>query len=156
GSDRGGRQRPLPKRAGDRQAHGRADHRRAAREGRRERRYGPRRVAASRPPWRRGVADRAANARPPRPARAWIRTPRGRSAAARGRRRERRGADRAGAAGRAGELVMEAATRIQTPYLVAEDELDRSLRPRRLRDFVGQQALREQLGVAITAAGGRG
>src|SRR5262245_8471611 len=51
---------------------------------------------------------------------------------------------------------MEAATRIQTPYLVGEDELDRSLRPRRLRDFVGQQALREQLGVAITAAGGRG
>ena len=51
---------------------------------------------------------------------------------------------------------MESATRIQTPYLVAEDELDRSLRPRRLRDFVGQEALREQLAVAITAAGGRG
>jgi Holliday junction DNA helicase RuvB len=51
---------------------------------------------------------------------------------------------------------MEAATRIQTPYLVAEDELDRSLRPRRLRDFVGQEALREQLAVAIAAAGGRG
>ena len=51
---------------------------------------------------------------------------------------------------------MEAATRIQTPYLVPEDELDRSLRPRRLRDFVGQEALREQLAVAIAAAGGRG
>jgi Holliday junction DNA helicase RuvB len=50
---------------------------------------------------------------------------------------------------------MEAATRIQTPYLVPEDELDRSLRPRRLRDFVGQEALREQLAVAIAAAGGR-
>ena len=50
---------------------------------------------------------------------------------------------------------MEAATRIQTPYLVGEDETDRSLRPRRLRDFVGQEALREQLAVAITAAGGR-
>ena len=50
---------------------------------------------------------------------------------------------------------MEAATRIQTPYLVGEDEVDRSLRPRRLRDFVGQEALREQLAVAITAAGGR-
>ena len=50
---------------------------------------------------------------------------------------------------------MEAATRIQTPYLVGEDEIDRSLRPRRLRDFVGQEALREQLAVAITAAGGR-
>ena len=51
---------------------------------------------------------------------------------------------------------MEAATRIQTPYLVGEDEIDRSLRPRRLRDFVGQEALREQLAVAIAAAGGRG
>src|SRR6516162_7865907 len=50
---------------------------------------------------------------------------------------------------------MEAAARVQTPYLVPEDELDRSLRPRRLRDFVGQEALREQLAVAITAAGGR-
>jgi Holliday junction DNA helicase RuvB len=51
---------------------------------------------------------------------------------------------------------METATRIQTPYLAAEDELDRSLRPRRLNDFVGQEALREQLAVAIAAAGGRG
>ena len=51
---------------------------------------------------------------------------------------------------------MEAGARIQTPYLVAEDELDRSLRPRRLCDFVGQEALREQLAVAIAAAGGRG
>jgi holliday junction DNA helicase RuvB len=46
--------------------------------------------------------------------------------------------------------------RIQTPYLVAEDELDRSLRPRRLQDFVGQEALREQLAVAIEAATARG
>ncbi len=46
--------------------------------------------------------------------------------------------------------------RIQTPYLVPEDELDRSLRPRRLADFVGQQTLREQLAVAIEAAGARG
>ena len=44
------------------------------------------------------------------------------------------------------------AERIQTPYLVAEDELDRSLRPRRLEEFVGQEALREQLAVAIEAA----
>ena len=48
------------------------------------------------------------------------------------------------------------ATRIQTPYLVPEDELDRSLRPQRLRDFVGQEVLREQLAVAIEAAGARG
>ncbi len=46
--------------------------------------------------------------------------------------------------------------RIQTPYLVAEDDLDRSLRPRRLSEFVGQSVLREQLAVAIEAAGARG
>jgi holliday junction DNA helicase RuvB len=48
--------------------------------------------------------------------------------------------------------------RIQTPYAVEEDEeeLDRSLRPRRLADFVGQDALREQLAVAIEAAVARG
>jgi holliday junction DNA helicase RuvB len=46
--------------------------------------------------------------------------------------------------------------RIQTPYLTEEDELDRSLRPRRLEEFVGQEALRAQLGVAIEAARGRG
>ena len=46
--------------------------------------------------------------------------------------------------------------RIQTPYLVAEDELDRSLRPRVLDDFVGQAVLREQLTVAIEAARARG
>src|ERR1700691_4075442 len=50
----------------------------------------------------------------------------------------------------------ETLARIQTPYLVAEDELDRSLRPRRLDEFVGQEALREQLAVAIEACGARG
>ena len=49
-----------------------------------------------------------------------------------------------------------AATRLQTPYLAPEDELDRSLRPQRLQDFVGQQPLREQLAVAIEAASARG
>jgi Holliday junction DNA helicase RuvB len=52
--------------------------------------------------------------------------------------------------------MTETAPRIQTPYLVSEDELDRSLRPRRLEDFVGQEALREQLSVAIEAATARG
>jgi Holliday junction DNA helicase RuvB len=47
-------------------------------------------------------------------------------------------------------------SRIQTPYLIEEDELDRSLRPRRLQDFVGQDTLREQLTVAIEAASARG
>jgi Holliday junction DNA helicase RuvB len=51
---------------------------------------------------------------------------------------------------------MTEAARIQTPYLVPEDELDRSLRPRRLDDFVGQESLREQLAVAIEAAAARG
>src|SRR6202051_5063084 len=46
--------------------------------------------------------------------------------------------------------------RIQPPYLVPEDELDRSLRPRRLQDFVGQDQLREQLAVAIEASAARG
>jgi len=51
---------------------------------------------------------------------------------------------------------MPEAARIQTPYLAAEDELDRSLRPRRMADFVGQRSLREQLGVAIEACAARG
>ncbi|HXP36461.1 MAG TPA: Holliday junction branch migration DNA helicase RuvB [Solirubrobacteraceae bacterium] len=56
-----------------------------------------------------------------------------------------------------GEAIVTPETaRIQTPYLVAEDELDRSLRPRRLEDFVGQEGLREQLAVAIEAASARG
>ena len=47
--------------------------------------------------------------------------------------------------------------RIQTPEpLPTEDDLDRSLRPRRLDDFVGQPAVREQLGVFIDAAKARG
>jgi Holliday junction DNA helicase RuvB len=52
--------------------------------------------------------------------------------------------------------MSETAARIQTPYLVAEDELDRSLRPRQLREFVGQEALREQLAVSIEACAARG
>jgi holliday junction DNA helicase RuvB len=51
--------------------------------------------------------------------------------------------------------MTETASRIQTPYLLAEDELDRSLRPRRLDAFVGQQILREQLAVAIEASRAR-
>jgi Holliday junction DNA helicase RuvB len=51
---------------------------------------------------------------------------------------------------------MTEAERIQTPYLTPEDELDRSLRPRALDDFIGQPVLREQLAVAIEAAAARG
>jgi holliday junction DNA helicase RuvB len=47
--------------------------------------------------------------------------------------------------------------RIQTPEVLAEeDELDVSLRPRRLEDFVGQDRLKDQLAIAIEAAGARG
>jgi holliday junction DNA helicase RuvB len=42
--------------------------------------------------------------------------------------------------------------RIQAPEALVEDELDRSLRPRRLEDFVGQEALKDQLAVSIAAA----
>ena len=48
------------------------------------------------------------------------------------------------------------ASRLQTPYPVEDDELDRSLRPRRLSEFIGQEPLRNQLTVAIEAARGRG
>jgi holliday junction DNA helicase RuvB len=47
--------------------------------------------------------------------------------------------------------------RIQAaPEVTGDEELDRSLRPRRLGDFVGQQAVRDQLGVFIEAARARG
>jgi Holliday junction DNA helicase RuvB len=47
-------------------------------------------------------------------------------------------------------------TRIQAPEELPDDELDRSLRPRRLEDFVGQEPLKEQLAVSIAAAASRG
>jgi holliday junction DNA helicase RuvB len=47
--------------------------------------------------------------------------------------------------------------RVNAPdSLPAEDELERSLRPRRLADFVGQPAVKDQLAVFIEAAKGRG
>ncbi|HUO72513.1 MAG TPA: Holliday junction branch migration DNA helicase RuvB [Solirubrobacteraceae bacterium] len=46
--------------------------------------------------------------------------------------------------------------RIQEPTELPEDELDRSLRPRRLEDFVGQETLKDQLSVSIAAAASRG
>jgi Holliday junction DNA helicase RuvB len=47
--------------------------------------------------------------------------------------------------------------RIQTPQRIVDDEeeLDRSLRPRRLEDFVGQASLKEQLAISVQAARGR-
>ncbi len=47
--------------------------------------------------------------------------------------------------------------RIQTPDVFdVEEELEVSLRPRRLGDFVGQASLKDQLDVAISAASARG
>jgi Holliday junction DNA helicase RuvB len=46
--------------------------------------------------------------------------------------------------------------RIQDPELIPDEDLDRSLRPRRLEDFVGQEAVKEQLTVSIAAAASRG
>jgi Holliday junction DNA helicase RuvB len=47
--------------------------------------------------------------------------------------------------------------RIQAaPAYAADEELDRSLRPRRLGDFVGQRAVKDQLSVFIEAARARG
>jgi Holliday junction DNA helicase RuvB len=48
------------------------------------------------------------------------------------------------------------ADRLQTPHARADDELDATLRPRRLGEFVGQEELREQLEVSIAAAAARG
>src|SRR5579863_8886977 len=49
-----------------------------------------------------------------------------------------------------------AEARIHAPEELPEDELDRSLRPRRLADFVGQAPVKDQLAVSITAAASRG
>src|SRR6201996_534225 len=44
---------------------------------------------------------------------------------------------------------------ILTAEQLPEDDVDRSLRPRRLEDFIGQEALKEQLSVSIAAAASR-
>src|SRR5947199_7892783 len=52
--------------------------------------------------------------------------------------------------------MSSAEPRIQGPEALPEDDLDRSLRPRRLEDFIGQEALKDQLRVSIAAAASRG
>ncbi|HZU60175.1 MAG TPA: Holliday junction branch migration DNA helicase RuvB [Solirubrobacteraceae bacterium] len=47
-------------------------------------------------------------------------------------------------------------TRLHAPQELADEELDRSLRPRRLGDFIGQEAVKDQLLVSIEAAASRG
>src|SRR3954452_15162157 len=59
-------------------------------------------------------------------------------------------------AGERREVGRMSVDRIQTPGVRPDDELDVSLRPRRLDEFVGQEALKTQLGVAIQAAAARG
>jgi holliday junction DNA helicase RuvB len=57
----------------------------------------------------------------------------------------------------AGVIRTPGIDRIHSPEVIAaEDELDRSLRPRRIPDFVGQDAVKEQLTVFIEAARARG
>ncbi len=53
---------------------------------------------------------------------------------------------------------MTALDRLPSPEELPDDdsELDRSLRPRRLADFVGQETIRDQLAVSIAAAINRG
>ncbi len=51
---------------------------------------------------------------------------------------------------------MSETARIQSPHLLDDDELDRSLRPRRLGDFVGQTQIKEQLEISLQAAAARG
>jgi Holliday junction DNA helicase RuvB len=53
---------------------------------------------------------------------------------------------------------MSAAPERVTAAILApeDDDLERSLRPRRLDDFVGQERVKEQLAIALTAASGRG
>ncbi|MDQ8044357.1 MAG: Holliday junction branch migration DNA helicase RuvB [Solirubrobacteraceae bacterium] len=46
--------------------------------------------------------------------------------------------------------------RIHDASATVEEEIETTLRPRRLDEFVGQEAVREQLGVALDAAKGRG
>ena len=47
--------------------------------------------------------------------------------------------------------------RIQTPeHLVVDDDLERSLRPQGLDEFVGQKRVKEQLGIALEATRARG
>ena len=53
-------------------------------------------------------------------------------------------------------IAMGPTARLPDPGELPGDELDRSLRPRRLEDFIGQEAIRDQLTVSIAAALSRG
>jgi holliday junction DNA helicase RuvB len=55
-----------------------------------------------------------------------------------------------------GVFAVEPAERLQTAHVRPDDDADATLRPRRLEEFVGQEALRDQMAVSITAAARRG
>ena len=46
--------------------------------------------------------------------------------------------------------------RVQSPEALGDEDLDRSLRPRRLADFIGQEFVKDQMAVSIAAAQSRG
>jgi holliday junction DNA helicase RuvB len=54
------------------------------------------------------------------------------------------------------EVTPLGSARIQTPDVLPEDDVERSLRPRRLEEFVGQEAVKSQLAVSLEAAQARG
>ena len=148
------RHRAPPGGPGRRQADGRADHRRAAREGRRDRCPSRRRSPISAAP------RRPARARARRPARARLQPGEVDELLDGAERRAARGPDRPRAEdGPAMSPVREMHDErraIQDPEELPDDDLDRSLRPRRLEDFVGQEAIKDQLAVSIAAAASRG
>ena len=84
----------------------------------------------------------------------------GRRAAGRRRRRHARGADRRGAEGARGDAASahpaSSASRRPSVDGAAEEELDRSLRPRGWTTSSARSAVKEQLGVFIEAARARG
>ena len=51
-----------------------------------------------------------------------------------------------------GVVAVDRGGRMQTAHVRADDETEATLRPRKLEEFVGQEAVREQLAVSIAAA----
>src|SRR6185503_2943587 len=99
---------------------------------------------------------RPADARARRPARPRLQPAGGRQAARRRARRDARGPDRPRAQGGAQVIRTPGADRLQTPQERPEEDADASLRPALLEEFVGQDAVKDQLGVSLAAAKARG
>ncbi len=112
-------------------------------------------------PRRRPALARARGPRRPR-----LLRPGGGGAARHGAAGQRRGPDRPRAAGLAPVSPIrtpglepqdfDRLEHLQTAHRRDDDDVEATLRPRRLDEFVGQEALKEQLGVAIRAAAERG